>query len=78
MIFYLDTVSKLPIVISTVEFSWMTVMWQTLSVSKEAFSLLSTSKMAAVGMDIKVYRHSQVLSGELVIKFVLEQEHNSL
>ena len=30
-------------------------MMQTLSVSKEAFSLLSTSKMAAVGMDIKVY-----------------------
>ena len=41
----------------------MTVMMQTLPVSKEAFSLLSTSKMAAVGMDIKVYRHSQALDG---------------
>ena len=37
----------------------MTVVWQTLSISKEAFSLLSMSKMAAVGMDIKVYGHSQ-------------------
>ena len=41
----------------------MTVMWQMLSVSKEAFSLLSMSKMAAIGMDIKVYRHSQALNG---------------
>ena len=32
----------------------MTVMWQTLLVSKESFNFLSTSKMAAVGMDIKV------------------------
>ena len=36
----------------------MTVMMQTLSVSKEAFSLLSTFEIAAVGMDIKVYRHT--------------------
>ena len=28
----------------------MTVMWQTLSVSKEAFSILSMSKMTAVGL----------------------------
>ena len=41
----------------------MTVMMQTLSVSKEAFSLLSTSKIAAVGMDIRVYRHSQAQNG---------------
>ena len=34
-----------------------------LSVSKEAFSLLSTSKIAAVGMDIRVYRHSQAQNG---------------
>ena len=32
-------------------------------VSKEAFSLLSTSTIAAVGMDIRVYRHSQAQSG---------------
>ena len=32
-------------------------------VSKEAFSLLCMSKMAAFGMDIKVYRHGQVLNG---------------
>ena len=44
----------------------MTVMWQTLSVSKEAFSLLSTSKMA------------ELLSGEIVINFVFDQEHISL
>ena len=31
----------------------MIVMWQTISVSKEAFSLLSMSRMAAVGMDIE-------------------------
>ena len=39
----------------------MTVVWQMLLVSKEAFSLLSMSKMAAVGMDmdIEVYGHSQ-------------------
>ena len=41
----------------------MTVMMQMLSVSKETFSLLSMSKMAAVGMDIKVYRHSLALKG---------------
>ena len=42
----------------------MTVMMQMLSVSKETFSLfISTSKMAAIGMDIKVYRHSQALNG---------------
>ena len=75
MVYYLYTASKLAIVIRV---SWMTVMWQMLSVSKEAFSLLSTSKMPAVGMDIKVYRHSQalngeLLSGEIVIKLVLEQ-----
>ena len=28
-------------------------------VSKEAFSLLSTTKIAAIGMDIRVYKHSQ-------------------
>ena len=72
MVCYLDTVSKLAIVMSKSRVSWMTVMWQTLSVSKEALSLLSTSKMAAVGLDIKIYRHSQAL------KFVLEQEHISL
>ena len=49
--------------------------------SKEVFSLLSMSKMAAVGMDIKVYRYSQALnggffSGEIVIKLVLEQDLN--
>ena len=56
----------------------MTVMWQTLLVSKEAFSLLSTSKMAAVGMDIKAQSSSKwrLLSLKIVIKFVLEQEHN--
>ena len=41
----------------------MTVMMQTLSVSKEAFSVLSTSNIAAVGMDIRVYRHSQAQNG---------------
>ena len=43
----------------------MTVMMQMLSVSKEAFSLLSTSKIAAVGMDMRVYRHSQAQNGAL-------------
>ena len=38
-------------------------MMQMLSVSKEVFSLLSTSIMEAVGMDIKVYRHSQAING---------------
>ena len=53
----------------------MTVMMQMLSVSKEAFSVLSTSKIAAVGMDIRVYRHSQAQNGGfLQVKFVLEQE----
>ena len=51
-----------------------------ISVSKEAFNLLSTAKMATVGMDTKIYRHSQSLNGGFfqvkVIKFVLEQEHN--
>ena len=57
----------------------MTVMWQTLSVSKEALSLLSMTKMAAVGMDIKVYRHSQAQNGvQIVIKFVLKQERKQL
>ena len=41
-------------------------------VSKEAFSLLSTTKIAAIGMDIRVYKHSQdkkwrLPSGEIVI-----------
>ena len=41
-------------------------------VSKEAFSLLSTTKIAAIGMDIRVYKHSQAKkwwlpSGEVVI-----------
>ena len=40
----------------------MTVMMQTLF-SKEAFSLLSTNKIAAVGMDIRVYRHSEAQNG---------------
>ena len=38
-------------------------MMQTLSVSKEAFSLLSKFKIAAIGMDIRVYRHSQAHNG---------------
>ena len=38
-------------------------MMQMLPVSKEAFRLLSMSKMIAVGMDIKVYRYSQALNG---------------
>ena len=41
----------------------MTVMMQMLSVSMEGFSLISMSIMAAVGMDIKMYRHSQALNG---------------
>ena len=41
----------------------MTVMMQMLAVSKEAFSILSKSKIARVGMDIKVYRHSQAQNG---------------
>ena len=41
----------------------MTVMMQMLSVSKVAFSLLSMSKIAGVGMDILVYRHSQAQNG---------------
>ena len=50
----------------------MTVMMQTLSVSKEAFSLLFTSKIAAVGMDImSIQAHSSskwsLPSGEIVI-----------
>ena len=41
-------------------------------VSKEAFSLPSTTKIAAIGMDIRVYQHSQAKkwwlhSGEIVI-----------
>ena len=41
-------------------------------VSKEAFSFLSTTKIAAIGMDIRVYKHSQTQkwrlpSGEIVI-----------
>ena len=48
------------------------VTMQTLSVSKEAFSLVSTSIMATVGMDIKVYKAQssskwRILSGEIVI-----------
>ena len=60
MVCYLDTASKQSFQKSS---SLDDVMWQSLSVSKEAFSLLSTSKLAAVGMDIKVYRHSQALNG---------------
>ena len=41
----------------------MIIMMQTLSVSKEVVSLLSTSKMVAERMDIKVYMHSQALNG---------------
>ena len=41
-------------------------------VSKEAFSFLSTTEIAAIGMDIRVYKHSQAKkwrlpSGEIVI-----------
>ena len=41
-------------------------------VSKEAFSFLSTTNIAAIGMDIRVYTHSQAKkwrlpSGEIVI-----------
>ena len=35
----------------------MAVMWQMLLVSKEAFNLLSKAKMAAVGMNTKIYKH---------------------
>ena len=62
----------------------MTIMMQTLSVSKEAFSFLSTSKIAAIGMDIRVYRHSQAQNGgflqvkQLYNLFVTKQEHISL
>ena len=59
-------------------------MWQMLLVSKEVFSLISMSKMAAIRMDIKVYRLQaqssckwRLLPGKIVVKFVLEQEHNS-
>ena len=37
---------------------WMTVMMQTLSVYKEAFRLLSTSKIAAIGMDKSIQAQS--------------------
>ena len=41
-------------------------------VSKEAFSFLNTTKIAAIGMDIRVYKQSQAQkwrlpSGEIVI-----------
>ena len=50
----------------------MTVMMQMLSVSKEAFNLLSTSKIAAIGIDIKVYRHSQAQNGGfLQVKYII-------
>ena len=60
----------------------MTVMWQALSISKEAFHFLSMAKMIAVGMDAKNTEALstakwRLLSGEVVIKFVLEQKHNS-
>ena len=50
-------------------------------VSKEAFNLLSTTKITAIGNYIGVYKHSQAKkwrlpSGEIVIVFVLEQKHN--
>ena len=61
MVCYLDIAIKLEIVISKVE--CLDDSHVILLVSKEAFSLLSMSTMAAVGMDIKVYRHSQVLTG---------------
>ena len=47
----------------------MTVVWQMLSVYKEASSLLLIYKMAAVGMDINVYRYSQALRGFFQVKF---------
>ena len=44
---------------------------QTLSVSKEAFSLLSTSKIAAIGMDMSIQAQSsskwRLPSGEIVV-----------
>ena len=53
-----------------------------LSISKEAFNLLSTAKIAAVGMDTKKIPTQpnpkwRLPSGEVVIKLVLEQEHTS-
>ena len=42
--------------------SWMTVMWQTLSVSKEVFNLISRAKIAAVGIDTKIYRRHETRS----------------
>ena len=74
LIYHLDGVNGLPwiatfnsVKTSNIYFksrvSWMTVMMQILSVSKQAFSLLSASIIAAVGMDIKVYRHSEALNG---------------
>ena len=62
MVCYLDTVKTSDIHFKSL-LSWMAVVMQMLPVSKEAFSLLSMSKMAAFGMDIKVYRHSQALNG---------------
>ena len=41
----------------------MTVMWQALSISKEAFHLLSMAKMIALGMDAKIQRHCPPLHG---------------
>ena len=43
----------------------MTVIRQMLSVSKEAFKLISMAKMdsRAVGMDTRIYRHSIGLNG---------------
>ena len=41
---------------------------------------LSTAKMAAVGMDTEIFRHSQALNEgffQVVVEFVLEQGHNS-
>ena len=80
---YLDQASNLVTVISKSSFL-ITVMWQMLLVSKNVFNILSMSKMAAIRMHIKVYRLQaessckwRLLSGKIVVKFVLEQEHNS-
>ena len=56
----------------------MTVVWQMLSVYKEASSLLLISKMAAVGMDINIYRYSQVLRGFFQEKFSRARTYFSL
>ena len=55
MICYLDTASNVAKFISKVEFHGDA----DAMVSKEVFRFLSSSKIAAVGMDIRLYRHSQ-------------------